>query len=70
MERWLAALWQFILLGYHSDLTDRERRRSNVRHQVVIKIVIAFPANHSYLITHGHIRQNSARGDLNSPTNR
>jgi hypothetical protein len=56
--------------GYHIDITNTLGRPSNVRHQVVIKIVIAFPANPSYLITHGYIRQNSTRSDLNSPTNR
>jgi hypothetical protein len=68
MERQLARLWQFNFTAYH--ITTGRRLPSNVRHQVVIKIVIAFPANPSYLITHGYIRQNSTRSDLNSPTNR
>src|SRR6266581_8244472 len=55
--------------GYHFAMANRQRRPV-IRYQVVIKIVIAFPANPSYLITHGYIRQNSTRSDLNSPTNR
>ena len=56
MERQLARLWQFDFTTYHIDITNRRRRRDNVRYQVVIKIVIAFPPNPSYLITHGYIR--------------
>src|SRR5438045_9227781 len=70
MARWLARLWQFKFTIYQIEITNRRPRPSNVRHQVVIKIVIAFPANPSYLITHGHIRQNPTRSDFNSPTNR
>src|ERR1044071_8863717 len=58
--------------GCHIDITNWQRCNAGrvIRHGVVMKIVIAFPANPSYLITHGYIRQNSTRGDLNSPTNR
>ena len=42
--------------GYHIDITNRQGQAGNVRHPVVIKIVIAIPADPGYLTTHGYIR--------------